>query len=277
MLSWGIGDFFIQKSTRKLGDWETLFVITLFGTLILIPFVYRSLFLVLSDSRSLYVLVGSALLLTAAAVFEFESFRRGKMSVVEPMLPFEIPAASVLAFVLLGDRITSLQFGLIVTLIVGLFLVSFRGRVFSLRYFVERGVFLGLLGAGLMGAADFLLGWGSRIADPLTANFVLNVVMVLCSGAVIVATGRSKRLLSDIRENRGVILIMSISDNVAWVGYAFAMSIIPIAIATGLSEASCIVAVLLGIFINREKLQRHQSVGLIIALASAIILAFVAV
>jgi hypothetical protein len=26
MLCWGVGDFLIQKSARKLGDWETLFV-----------------------------------------------------------------------------------------------------------------------------------------------------------------------------------------------------------------------------------------------------------
>ncbi|TSC57963.1 MAG: hypothetical protein Greene041679_205 [Parcubacteria group bacterium Greene0416_79] len=30
MLSWGIGDFLIQKSTRKIGDTETLFLISFF-------------------------------------------------------------------------------------------------------------------------------------------------------------------------------------------------------------------------------------------------------
>lgn len=68
---------------------------------------------------------------------------------------------------------------------------------------------------------------------------------------------------------------MSISDNIAWIGYAFAMTLIPIAIATGLSESSCIVAVLLGIFINKERLQTHQKVGLVIALTSAMVLAFI--
>jgi drug/metabolite transporter (DMT)-like permease len=36
MLSWGFGDFLIQKNTRKIGDWDTLFFITLFGAAILL-------------------------------------------------------------------------------------------------------------------------------------------------------------------------------------------------------------------------------------------------
>ncbi len=53
------------------------------------------------------------------------------------------------------------------------------------------------------------------------------------------------------------------------------MTMIPIAVATGFSEISGIIAVLLGIFVNHEKLQEHQKAGLIIALFSAMILAFI--
>lgn len=277
MLSWGIGDFLIQKSSRRLGDWETIFVITGFGAVILLPFVYKDIPAVLGSSRDLLILLGAAVVLTAAAIFEIESFKRGKMSVVEPMIPFEIPAASVLAFAFLGDRITALQGGLIISLIVGLVLVSFRGRVFSFRYLAEKGIYLALLGATLMGGADFLLGWGSRATDPLMANFILNVIMAAFSGIFLIATGRMKRTFRDVMNNRELALVMSITDNVGWVGYAFAMTAIPIAVATGLSESSCIIAVLLGIFMNKEKLEEHQKAGLVIALGSAMALAFISV
>ncbi|MDE2188288.1 MAG: DMT family transporter [Patescibacteria group bacterium] len=275
MLSWGLGDFLIQKSSRRLGDWETLFVITFFGTIILLPFSYRELPAILGNTRDLSILLGSAVLLTAAAIFEIESFRRGKMSVVEPMLPFEIPTAAVLAAVILGDQMSALQIALIVFLIIGLFLVSFRGRIFSLRYFAEKGIFLGLIGAAIMGVADFFLGWGSCATDPIVANLVLNIVMAAVSFLVLVATGRIKRVIPDVSKNRGLALAMSIADNIGWVGYAFAMAVIPIGVATGLSETSCIIAVCLGLFMNKEKLQSHQKTGLFVALLSAIVLAFV--
>ena len=275
MLCWGFGDFLIQKSARKLGDWETLFVITAFGTVVLLPFVYKNIGALLADTDSLYILLGAGMMLLFAALLTFEGFKRGKISVLEPLMSFEIPAAAMLAFFFLGDEITWLQILVIIVLIINLFLVSFRGRLLSKNFLLEKGVIIFFLGAVVMGSADFLLGWGSRVTDPLMANFVLNVVMVTVSFVFIMFRGGLGKLISDVRKNPSQILVMSIVDNVAWIAYAFAMVLVPIAIATGLSESSIIIAVLLGLFINKEKLQRHQKVGLVGAIISAIVLAFI--
>jgi uncharacterized membrane protein len=277
MLSWGMGDFLIQKSARKLGDWETLFAIVAFGTVILIPFVWKTVPLLFLDPKGLAILVGSALVLTIAAILTFEALKEGKIAVVEPIWPLEIPAASILAFAILGDRITSAQVILVVALIVGLILVSFRGRLLSWKHFAEKGIYIAFAGSVLMGFADFLLGWGSRVTDPVTANFVLNVVMTVVCGSILALRGRARHTIRGILENRGLLLMMAISDNIGWLAYAFAMTVIPIAIATGISESSVIIAVLLGIFMNHEKLERHQKAGLVIALASAVTLAFLTV
>ena len=65
LIFWGLGDFLIQRSTRKVGNWETLFIITLFGTVILIPFIYKDLYSLLSfqDKSFLILLVVSIILL----------------------------------------------------------------------------------------------------------------------------------------------------------------------------------------------------------------------
>ncbi len=60
MLCWGLGDFLIQRSTRKIGDWETLFIISAFGTGILLPFVWHGLIpLITGDMDVLAVLLGN--------------------------------------------------------------------------------------------------------------------------------------------------------------------------------------------------------------------------
>ena len=66
---------------------------------------------------------------------------------------------------------------------------------------------------------------------------------------------------------------MSIADNVAWVAYVFSMTLAPIAVATALSESYIVITVLLGLFVNHEKLQKHQKVGLVAAVAVALALA----
>jgi drug/metabolite transporter (DMT)-like permease len=276
MLAWGFGDFLIQKSTRKVGDWETLFIITAFGVIVLLPFVYRGLSgLFATSGFGLWVLVSSGLILTCASLLSFEGFKKGKLAVVEPLLSFEIPAAAVLAFIVLHDKVDWLQIIMIILLMIGLVMVSFKEKRLSRSFFLEKGVVLFFSGAVLMGVSDFLLGWGSRLTDPVTANFILDLIMAVISGIFVLSHGGFRHIVRDISVNRGLALSMSISDNVAWLAYALAMTLVPIAIATGLAESSIIVGVVLAFAVNHEKLQRHQKIGLVVALTAAIILAAV--
>lgn len=279
MLCWGVGDFLIQRSVRRHGDVETIFLITLFGVAILFPFVYRdlpSLFSVTSRGV-LYILLATGLLHLIAAFLELESLRRGKIAVVEPIWSFEIFPAALFAFLFLGERMTALQLGIVLLLIVGLFLVSFRGSIFVRQHLLERGVYFAVAGALTMGAAGFFTGWSARLADPLMANFVVCVFLTLYCGTHLLVRGRIIKPFSHLISFPKTLLSMVILDNTAWVAYAFAMSLVPIGIATALSESYLIIAVLLGLSIGRERLLFHQKVGIVCSVGAAIVLAGITV
>src|ERR1700722_16118091 len=89
IVGWGVGDFLIQRSARKLGDWEALFFITLFATIVLFPFVYPALS-ALSGYEWL-VLSCTSVVILVAALFNFEALRIGKISIVEPIYAMEVP------------------------------------------------------------------------------------------------------------------------------------------------------------------------------------------
>ena len=76
----------------------------------------------------------------------------------------------------------------------------------------------------------------------------------------------------DLRKYPGTILGLSIGDNLAWISYAFAVNYIPISIATTISEAYVALTVLLGIFVNREKIKKHQLIGVALAVIGVIAL-----
>jgi drug/metabolite transporter (DMT)-like permease len=274
MLCWGFGDFLIQKSTRKLGDWETLFLITGFGTVVLLPFVWSSLpDLFTQDGPGLYVLILAAVVLLLAALLEFEALRRGKLSVVEPIWSFEIPAAALLAYFLLDESITVVQIVLAIILIICLAMVSFRGKRFSAAFFLERGVIISFISALVMGCANFFMGWGGRVTDPIMVNFFTDAVLMIICGLYLAYHGRLRKAFSDLRHGYATIIPMSIADKVAWLAFVASMALIPIAVATALSESYIIIAVLLGLFVDKEKLQKHQKIGLIGAIIAAIVLA----
>ena len=273
MLCWGIGDFLIQRSTRKIGDFETLLAITGPGALILLPFVWRNLGEFFFDGATFGVLAGGSFILFVAALLEFEALKRGKISVIEPTWSLEIPTSVLLAYIILSEKLSFYQLLLILSLIIGLFLISYRGQIFSFRFFVERGVLISLLAAVFMGTANFFVGWGARLTDPLLMNFFLNVFIAVASGLFLLARGELHKFFRDFVQTRKLMLPMLISDNAAWVAFAFAMTLAPIGIAVALSESYIIVAVILGLAINRERLERHQKFGLIAAIAAAITLA----
>ena len=274
MLSWGVGDFFIQRSVRKVGDWEALFFVALFGALFLLPFAYKSVIpIFVGNFNAIIVIIILCVVLFIAAIFYFEALRVGKLAVVEPIWSFEVPISALLAFFIIGEKINLFQILLIILLLIGLALVSLKNGFNIKKFIFEKGTIIAFFAAILMGGANFLMGWGSRLSDPITANFLTDIFIVIITGIYLLFTDRFANLFKDFKTNKKILLFMSIPDKVAWVAFAFAMSLAPIAIVVALSESYIIIAVILGLAINKEKIKLHQKSGLILALLSAIILA----
>ena len=274
MVCWGFGDFFIQKSLRKVGDWETLFIITLLGSIILLPFVWVDILPFLqSNITTILILLGAGVVLLVAALLEFEALKRGKISVIEPTWSLEIPSSVLFAFIILNETMGGYQIITIAVLIIGLFMVSYRGSVFSKRFLLERGVILSVIAALTMGVANFFVGWGARTTDPLMVSFIINIISVVASGAFLIWKGKIGQVISDMKTYPTLLLKMAVLDNIAWIAFAFAMIYAPIGIAAALSESYIIIGVLLGIFINKEKIERHQKIGLVVAVIALLILA----
>lgn len=274
MIGWGFGDFFIQRTARRFGKWEPLFIITLFGAVILFPFVYSDLSSLFS-SKSLWILILASFILFIAAVLDFEALREGKLDVVEPIWSLEIPISGILAFLIVGEAISLFQILLIITLIVGLVLVSFKSIKFSGKMFLEKGAVVAVIAAVIMGVANFFVGWGARVSDALMMNFILNVIIAFSSFIFIISRSRFKKMIADVQKNKAEWISMCIFDNSAWIAFAFAMTLAPVAITVALSDSYIIIAVLLGIYVNKEFLHKHQKFGIAIAIVSAITLAYI--
>ena len=274
LFSWGFGDFLIQKSTRKFGDWVVLFYLTLFASVILLPFIFSDLQDLFSNPWGLFILIIASLTLLLAALLDFEALKIGKICVVEPIYALEVPITAALATFLIGEYLSLWQIILILLLVGGILLVSTKSWEGFRRQRVEKGVLVAVLATICMGGVNFLFGYGARETSPLLINWFTNVFMLICCIGYLIITKRASEIVTDWKNNKRLIIGVSIVDNLAWVAYAYSMLYIPIAIATGISESYIALAAALGLIINREKLRQHQWLGLILALGCAIILAF---
>src|SRR3990167_8394204 len=163
-LFWGFGDFFIQRATRRIGDWETLFFITLAAAVVLLPFIYDDLRLFAAPGGlgSFIALFLTAIAMTFGALFDFEALKEGKISIVEPVLALELPVAVALSAIFLSEIVSPLQLVIIGVVLVGIVLVSISeehlGKTHH-RHLLERGVVLAGIGSIGMGLANFLVGF----------------------------------------------------------------------------------------------------------------------
>ncbi len=276
LVFWGVGDFLIQNTTRKFGDWEMLFVITLFGAVVLTPFVYSDILnIVALGDNAFFLLIGVSTLLLVAALLDFEALKKGKIAVVEPVMAFEVPVAAIVAFLVINESMQLIDIFLVSSLVAGIILISLKTHHFSRKTWIERGVLLAAIGAIFMGASNFMVGFASRTTTPLMANWFIDIFVATISFFYIMQNNRLSRLVGDFRSDKKIILIMCIFDNFAWISFAIAATLIPVAIAVGISESYIALSALLGLVISREKLLMHQKAGLFIAIASAVALAFI--
>lgn len=271
ILGWSLGDFLIQRSARKLGDWEALFFIVFFASIVLFPFVYGALLSL--TAFDWFVLTLTSIVILIASLLDFEALRVGKMSVVEPIFALEVPVTVALATLVVGEHLTGQQLGLIALLLIGIVLVS--NRRFSIMHMrtIEKGVLVAILTTIGMGSANFLFGFGSRATDPLMITWFTSIFMTIATFAYLARNRELHKLRINWRHNKKLLLAVGLADTAAWVGYSASALYIPIGIATGLTESYIALAALLGLAFNKEKLRAHQLLGLGVAVIAAVILA----
>ena len=277
LLTWGFGDFFIQRATRQVGSWKTLFFNGVVGSLALTPFVWRDL---PALDKSDWLLLGVLSIVTLfAALFDFEALRRGKIPIIEPILGAELPLTAGLSVIFVGEVLSAPQFVLIGVIFIGIILAITQHHThlhYHKRIF-EKGVILAGIGMVGMALMNVLVGVTSQEISPLIAMWFIDVVLAAACGVYLMFRGELLRFPRDLKRHPRALVGQSVFDNVAWVAFAGATTFIPIAVATAISESYIVLAVLLGLFVTREKVRPHQKVGLAFAVAGVITLSIITV
>ena len=272
MLSWGIGDFLIQKSTRKIGNVEALAFIGIIGTVFLLPFLISDFYLLFS-LPNLILLAVLGIITFIAALFDFEALKEGKLSIIDVIIELELPVTIFLGFVFFKDTLTLLQIFVISFIFLGIVLIATKSfSHWKVKW--EKGLLMALVAAVGMGLINFLTAASSKTISPLMAVWFPWVIFsVLCLFFIWRREGFSK-FLKNGKKFKWLVLFMGIFDTLAWIFYAFAVFDEEISIITAITESYPAIALFLGVLINREKIRWYQWLGAFIALLASFLLAF---
>lgn len=273
LLLWGLGDFLIQRSTRRFGDWIALFYVTALSLLVLTPLVVRDVGRLIAAPSALLLLSALSAIVLVVALLMFEALRGGKLSVIEPVLAVEIPVTAGLAAIVMGERLTAAQAIFMLLLIAGIVLVSTESirNLRQIRF--GTGVWYAVIAAAGMGLVNFLYGVGARQTSPLLVIWFTHLVIAVATFLYLLVHRRLAEIGEDFRRSPRLALSVSLVDTGAWLAYAASTLTIPIAMATGISEGYIALSALLGLLLNREKLHPHQLLGLMLSLGAVMVLA----
>jgi drug/metabolite transporter (DMT)-like permease len=270
MLCWGVGDFLIQRSTRKIGDIEALAWIGLIGSAILLPFVLEDL-RGLTAMQDLLLLTALGAVTFGAAIFDFEALKQGKISVVDMVISLELPFTIMLGMLFFSERLTLFQASMILALMAGVAMISMREMSFKLT--LERGVLFAIVAAVGMALVNFLTAAAAIQVSPLMAIWFPWMLFTAICLVVLWRRHGMTRFWSHAKEHRALIVGMGVFDTLAWLFYAYALKDGDMGIITAITESYVVVAMALGVAINKERMGERQWLGAGIALAASVLLA----
>src|SRR4051812_19882218 len=105
-VTWALGDFSIERSSRRTGSMTTLFYISLFAAVVYLPFVWGEL-PAISTHYKLFLFSAGVFLFSS--VFDFLALKLGKISVVEPICAFEVGVTALASYFIIGERVSLYQ------------------------------------------------------------------------------------------------------------------------------------------------------------------------
>lgn len=271
MLCWGFGDFLIQRCTRKVGDVESLAFIGIIGAIMILPFAIKDLHLF--STYNLLLLLIISIVTFIAALLDFEALKEGKLSIIDVIIELELPATIILGFIFFKESLTLLQLLIISSIFIGIILIATKSfSHWKIR--LEKGVLLAFFAAISMALVNFFMTKSARQISPsITILGIWVITAVFALFFVWKREGFSKLIKNGIKF-KWIVLAMGIFDTLAWLFYILATLRNEISIITAITESFPAIAIFLGAYINKEKINWHQWLGAGLALSASFALAF---
>ncbi len=273
--------FLIQKTIHKIGWLETMWWIYVGSFVFLLPFIIQHLPSLTWPSFLILVILGLTTFL--GAVTHFNALSVGKLSVVEIILSFELPLTIIFGVIFLRNQLFLYQVGLIALLFVGVALLSIdfnktRRRWLWLfwerrRVILERGILLAIVTAVLLSLTNFFTAVGATRLDPLLVIWLSWALGGIVCLAYLKYKNKVKTTFRDGYKNWRLILIMTVIDIAAWLFFTYSLSYgEELAVVAAISESYVVIAMLLGLKFNKEKIRGWQYVGAGIAFVASILM-----
>ena len=181
----------------------------------------------------------------------------------------------MLGLVIFKESLSFVQIALMALVFVGVALMAMRDYPPHLLRRFEKGVWLALITALGLGLLDFFTASAARSYSPILAIWLPWTTFTIACFILLARRGALRSMPSHFARYAPLIIPMVLFDGAAWVTYAYALERGSLAIVTAITESYPALALILGVWLNREFIKKHQWTGAGLALLGSISLAVI--
>jgi len=269
MMSWGVSDFFVTKSTRGCDPFRAF----LWSQIIALIILFAIFFIFLETPKFSFNIVGlillSAFFTVIANLAFYKSLKVGKVSIVMPVASCWAVVTVLLSLIFLNQSLTQNRVVGVVLAIAGAVLVSFSWKDLKKLKNHADGVNYAVI-AALAYGIDFVF-------IDLMANRIGWFFPILFTGLVTacflsVYAGMSGKDISFPKKVWHFIILVGILDTVAYLFYSSSVTTVYGAVMAPIAASSPAVSILLAKIFFKEKIEMHQEIGIALVIIGLILL-----
>jgi uncharacterized membrane protein len=276
MFFWGVVDFLSAKVIRKIGSLLTFFWAQIVGLSVIIVYFalgFQKLNLALLSSSVLIVII-AAFFFTLGTLFFYKGLNIGQASIVCPLMGSWSMITVVLSVIFLHEALMIYQIAAIILIILGIVLVSVNIKdALKNRLSFFAGVSEGIISMLGYGLATFLLAFSIKTLGWFFPAAFSRLFMVIFLFIYALITRQSLRARFQFSIWKMVLAIGSL-DVLAVFAYSIGVSSGYAALIAPIAAASPLVTIILARIFFKEKLAINQLLGVIMAIAGIILIAF---
>jgi drug/metabolite transporter (DMT)-like permease len=267
LASWAISDLLIKLCLSRESKWKVLLISQMCSALFVLAVALAMGELSeIPQEWIIWVLILSAMNF-AGVITYYKAMSQKELSLVSPIGNTWAIVTIALGIIFYGEFISPFQWTAIFLVMGGIFAIS-----------LKKGAMLGLDGA-LGYAALSAIIWGVFFFMLKAPGELLGAVMIILAVRIVTAglsipilLGKKIRLMDTKLALVLLIAFMAAFDTLGFVTYILALDYAPISVVAPIASAVPALAVLLGIFVLKEKPNRMQIVGIVSAIAGIILL-----
>lgn len=277
MFGWGVSDFFANLSSDKIGHFKTFFWSQVAGliTVLTVFLVFKSP--IILSPKLVLMIITAGISYTLGYLFFYKGFELGNVSIISAVINSQNLFIVLIAFLVYGQRLTVLQIPALVSVLIGILLVSVDfNEIKKGGLILTKGVKETLLASIFFGVIYWPFNeFISEQIDWRQSTLLIKIVAVLF--VVVFAAFRKEKLsLSKKIENKFLLFVIltGVLEAVGVLGTSFGLAFGDSVIVGPISSALTLVTVSLAVIFLKEKLTRLQILGIVMTVGGIVLSAF---